>query len=364
MYHFNDYTMNSAQPPATTPGQRRLTRIGLALIGVLLANSPVWALDRVYPKQDVPASGKIVEITPVQVTIEVRGKNQVFKIEDVRKITFDGEPTELDRAREHVLNEQYEQALEELKKIDLGSITSPLIRQDVEFYRWYCEGKLGLTGSGDKAAAIKGLLAVASTNRNTHHLFELSELLGDLALAVGQPDKAVTYYGMLLKADSPVTKAVGLYKLAQVDLAMNKPQEARQRFEQLMAAPTTSAEMARVKLLAEVGLAVCENLEGNPESALQRLDAMVQKNDSTDLELFARISNAQGACYQSMGRTVDALLSYLKTDMLFFTDPDAHAEALYHLKKLWTEYGQPSRAADAAARLTQKYASSIWANRD
>ena len=169
---------------------------------------------------------------------------------------------------------------------------------------------------------------------------------------------------MLLKAESPVTKGRGLYKLAQVDLAMNKPDEARQRFEQLIAAPTTSAEMGRLKLLAEVGLAVCENLAGNPQSALQRLDAMVQKNDSTDLELFARISNAQGACYQSLGRTVDALLSYLKTDMLFFTDPDAHAEALYHLKKLWTEYGQPSRAADAAARLTQKYASSIWANRD
>lgn len=345
------------------------THIGMAALVILgLTWGPggdraAWALDRVYPRQDVPASGKIVELTPTSVTIEVRGKNQTYSLDDVRKITFDGEPDELDRAREHVLNEQYEQAIDELKKIDLAAIKAPLIRQDIEFYRWFAEGKLALAGNGDKAAAIKGLLDLAAANRNTHHLFPLSQMLGDLAMAVGQPERAASYYNMLLRAESPTTKARGVYLLARVDLAQDKPQEARQRFEQLIAAQTATPEMARIKKLAEVGIAVCDTLSGKPQEALQRLERMIQENDSSDQELFARISNAQGACYAAMGRTVDALLSYLKTDMLFFTDPEAHAEALYHLKRLWAEYGQPSRAAEAGARLTSRYASSVWASK-
>ena len=90
---------------------------------------------------------------------------------------------------------------------------------------------------------------------------------------------------------------------------------------------------------------------------------MVQKHDSTDQALFARINNARGACYQSLNKPEQALLSYLQTDLLFFTDPEAHAEALYFLNRLWPVAGNPARAADAQARLVNRYASSKWANK-
>lgn len=335
-----------------------------AMILLTVLCSQGLAQDRVYPQRDAMASGKIAEITPTSVKITVRSKDQTYDMADVRKISFDGEPNSLDRVRESTLLGQYEQALDEVKKISTDGIKNPLIKQDIDFYRYYCTGKLGLAGKADKTTAIKGLLAVASANPRTHHLYELSDLLGQLAMAVGQPDQALRYFNVLLSAGSPDIKASGVYRLGLVELAQGKAEEAKVRFQQLAGATSASPEMGRLKSLAEVGLAVSEQMLGNTEQALQKLDSMVQQYDSTDQELFARINNAKGASYAAMEQTNQALLSYLQTDLLFFTDAEAHAEALYHLTKLWPQAGQPARGADAKERLTTQYPSSPWANKE
>ncbi len=313
-----------------------------SLFIVLLATTALLSLaslgksqDRVYPKRDAVASGKFVEITPTTVKITVRNKDQTFDMADVRKLSFDDEPNTLDRVRESALQGQYEQALDEVKKISTDGVKNPLIKQDIEFYRYYCEGKLGLAGRGDKLTAIKGLVSLERENPKSHHLYERSDMLGQLAMAVNQPDQASHYFNMLLSAPSPDTKALGAYRLGSVELAQGKVDEAKVRFGQLAAATSSSPEMGRLKSLAEVGLATCEQKAGNNEQALQKLESLVQQYDSTDQELFARINNAKGACYAALGKTNQALLSYLQTDLLFFTDAEAHAEALYHLSKFW-----------------------------
>jgi tetratricopeptide (TPR) repeat protein len=319
--------------------------------------------DRIYPKTGAAATGKITKVTPAEVSIEVRGKEQKFATNDISKITFNDEPKGLERGREQVLLKQYDQALEELKKLTPAGIENPLIVQDIEFYRWYCEGKLGLAGSGDKQAAMKGLLALATRNSSTHHLYELSEMLGELSLAINQPEKAISFFNMLLRAPSAETKASGVYRLGTVELELNKIAEAKERFSQLGSAPSNTPEMIRIKILAEIGLAICENQEGKSQEALEKLNGMIQKYDSTDQALFARLNNAKGACYSKMNKPDRALLSYLQTDLLFFTDPETHAEALYNLKALWPTQGKPDRAADAQARLVSQYASSRWVSK-
>lgn len=336
----------------------------VALAIVCLFTGMLAAQDKVYPLQGGVASGKIIQITPTEVTIEVRGAEQKVPIAEVRKIVFDDEPSGLDRARDFFAQEQYTQALDELKKLDPTSFKNPLVAQDFEFYKFYSEGKLGLIGTGgSKENAAAGLVALATKNRNTHHLYELSALLGDLAIALGKPDGAVRYYGILLTAPNAETKANGVYRLAQLELGQGKFSEARTRFQQLTSLNSTSAAMTRVKSLAEVGLAVCDARDGKPQQALDQLKQMVSKYDSTDQELFARIYNAQGACYLSLKNTNLAVLAFLRTDLLFFTDPDAHAEALYNLTQLWPKAGEPTRATETRARLVGQYAGSVWANK-
>jgi tetratricopeptide (TPR) repeat protein len=262
-----------------------------------------------------------------------------------------------------VINGQFDQALDEISKIDVGSVTNPAIRQDIEFYRFYCQGKLALAGSADTNGAIRGLVAVEKMNPQTFHLVALSELLGELAMAVNQPEQATRYYNRLLAAPDADTKALGLYRLAQVDLARQRTAEAQKRFAQLASASSSSPAMVRLKSLAEVGLAVCDNQTGDSEGALRKLDGLIEKYDSTNQELFARIYNAKGACYLAQDKTVPALLNYLKTDLLYFTEAEAHAEALYYLKQLYPQVGENAKAADAGSRLLSKYASSTWANK-
>ena len=335
----------------------------ITAIAALLLSGTANAQDRVYPNNGVAASGKIVQLTPDSVKIEVRSKNQDYELHDVRKIQFSGEPKELDRARDAFAVEQFEQALDEIKKIDAGKIKNSLVRQDVEFYRYFCLGKLALSGQGDKASAIRGLVALQNLNSNSHHLYEISEMLGALAMAIGKPDQAARFYGKLTSAKHGDTKALGIYRLGEVELTQGNAADARKRFLQLVSISSNSAEMQKLKRLGQVGLASCEIVEGKHDAALQKLNTLVKNNDSTNQELFARIYNAMGAAYLAQGESVQALLSYLKTDYLYFKESEAHAEALYHLKKLFPQVGENGKAADAGARLNSKYGSSVWANK-
>ncbi len=72
----------------------------------------------------------------------------------------------------------------------------------------------------------------------------------------------------------------------------------------------------------------------------------------------------RGDCYTALKQDNLAVLAYLRTDLLFFSDADAHAEALYQLSKLWPKIGEPARAADARSRLVAQYSGSAWANKN
>ncbi len=82
---------------------------------------------------------------------------------------------------------------------------------------------------------------------------------------------------------------------------------------------------------------------------------LIAELNPTDVEMSARIYNAQGASYEASGDTEGAILSYLHTHLMFSTQPDAHAEALKKLIELWPKVGKPERAAAARQELQQRY---------
>lgn len=334
--------------------------IGLALA---CSTSVAYCDDRVFVKQGTTAQGNITELTPVKVTIDVRGKEQTYQLKEVRKITFDKEPVQLDRARELALDGKYQQALEELRGIQRGSIEGR-VQQDYDFYRWYCEANQSLAGSGDRVAAIRGLMTLDKENPNSHHRFEIKELLGRLALAAASFENAKAFFEVLEQSPDSFQKASGIYNIALVLFMQGKTAEAKAKAKGLLTAQATSPEMGRLKLFAAVLDARCENEAGNSQQALQELNSMAEREDNTDLPLFAKINNARGECYLKLNMPKQAANSYLQTDLLFFSDPETHAEALFQLKKLLVTVGEPTKAAQAGERLKKQYASSTWANKN
>jgi tetratricopeptide (TPR) repeat protein len=331
-------------------------------LAAIVLSATVLAQDRVFVKQGTPAQGTISELTPVKVTIDVRGKPQTYPLKEVRKITFDKEPIQLDRARDLAIDGKYQQAIEELRAVQRGSLEGR-VQQDYDFYLSYCEGAQSLAGSGDQLAAIRGLMTLDKANPNSHHRFEIKEMLGRLAMSMEKYDSAKSFFEALDQAPDTTQKALGIYYQGSVLFLQGKFAEAKTLLKKLVDAQASSPEMGRVKNLAAVLDARCDNEAGNSQQALETLNAMAEREDNTDMQLFAKINNARGDCYQKLNQPQRAAYSYLQTDLLFFTDPDAHAEALFHLKKVLVAIGEPAKAAQAGERLAKQYASSMWANK-
>ncbi len=320
------------------------------------------AQDRVFPVGDPAATGQIKEVTRDKVRITVRNKDQEYMLSEVLKITFGGEPRGLDRARDQVLQKQYDQAVEELKRIDTATLNSVPVQQDYEFYMLYSQGQLAISGNGDLRAAAAGLVAFVRKNAQTHHFYDASELIGQLAVALGQSPKP--FYDPLVAAPDALNKSRGGYRLGQYHLSKGEFDEGLTAFQVVMDLKDNQENVQQLKRLCEVGAARCQLAKGQAAEALASLDAMAEKSDSTNLELFAAISNARGACCVALGQPRRAVARYLQTDTLFFTDPDAHAESLYHLSKLWGEIGEATRAVEARTRLQKQYSNSPWATKE
>ena len=153
--------------------------------------------DQVVPLRGTPTNGAIVETSPTEVVVDVRVSKQRIPVNELRRIQFTDEPQELKRARDNILTGNLASGLSDLKKIDVAGIERPLIKQDVQFYMAYCQGRLALTGGGDKAAAVAAMLAFVRASPNSHHFLPAAELLGDLAVSLEKFDSAVRYYSAI-----------------------------------------------------------------------------------------------------------------------------------------------------------------------
>ena len=332
------------------------------LLAVLAAATAHAQDDQVYGKTGTPTRGTIEAVSPTEVKIQSRGAPLTFDVKDILKVTFDGEPAELRTARERALSGQYEDAIEELKKVNADDIQNSVIRQDVGYYKAYCSAKLALTAGGDKGEAIDLLKNFIGQNRSTFHFFEGVELLGDLNLAAAKYSDAAMFYGLLLSgAPWPDYKMKATVLQARAKSAEGKYPEALTLYETVLSSGLNTTEAVEQKMHATVGKAVCLSATGAAEEGIGMIEALIAKNDPTDMTLFGRAYNALGACYEKAGKTQDALLAYLHTDVLFFADGETHAEALYHLDKLWTAVNRSDRATRARSLLQARYAGSRWA---
>ncbi len=339
-----------------------MLRYVVVVLVALVTMTPCLAQerDRVYLLKGVTATGKIESISRNQVAIAVKGTTQKYATNEIAKIVFDDEPTSVESARNFINNRQFNQAESELNKV--GEQKDDRINKEVKYLKAYIAAKMALSGMGDARKAAGQLNAALAANPDSHHAYQGAELMGDLAMSLGLNDNAINYYNQIAQAPFPEMKALAAYKLGDVALTANKLPDARKQFELLMSVKATDAETIRLRSLAEVGLAVCEAKEGKSKEALAKLQELVKSNDSSDQTLFARISNAMGLCYEALGQNEQAALAYLRTDLLFSSSPDLHAEALYHLAQLLPKVNDQQEGIAAKNRLKAKYPASPWNN--
>lgn len=344
----------------------RCLALGVAFLFAAAPPSLGWAQsdDQIYTEGGAPTRGTITAMTPNEVTIETSAGQRRMAVNEIRKIHFAGEPGELRSARDALLRGQLEDALAELNQLNPADAPRSVIGQDIEFYRAYAMGKLALSGGGDKAAAATAMLNFARGNSGSYHFYASAELLGELALALNNYEAAVKYYGALANAPWPEYKMRSAVLVAGAQRAQGDFAAALQKYNEVLTSPLDTAEASRQKLLAEVGKAVCLAKTGKPEEGIQLVEEVIANNDPQQSPvLFGRAYNALGTCYRSLNKTKDALLAYLHVDLMFYSEPETHAEALYNLSELWTEVNRSDRAVQARGLLKERYAGSSWAKK-
>ena len=336
-----------------------LTILLLSFTNAFLA-CPVWSQDKVFPLSGIGVTGKIIERTKDKVVIEVRGANQSFDTHQIARVIFDGEPPQLTRAKDNIVLGQLDDAIAEFQKIPVAGFKSEDIKQDHQFYKGYLLALNALRGKGDAAAASKLLFDWAKLNKTSHLYYRALESLGELAMATGTPDKAVSFFGQLAASSFPELKVKGSYLTGKALLANKQIPEARSKFDTVDKAQLSDKESLKFKKLAGLSLARCDASDGKSPQAVAALEKMVDEGDSTDAELYSELFNALGGIFRAAGNNEEAILAFLKTDLLYASEPDAHAEALYNLSQLWTLIGENQRATETKSRLSKLYQTSPW----
>lgn len=138
---------------------------------------------------------------------------------------------------------------------------------------------------------------------------------------------------------------------------------AQKSYEAVIASKTDTKPARRQKLFARVGRGRCLAETESPESGLKLIEDVIIENDPTDRELFGRAYNSQGYCYLKAGQNKAALMAFLHVDVLFYSEPEIHAEALHHLTKLWAVTKKNDRSVAARKLLDQRYGGSVWAQK-
>lgn len=325
-----------------------------SLLG-LLGSSAQAQNDRVFPINGNAISGQLGTVTKNGITLQAGGAAQAIPAHTILKIMFSGDPPELTRGREFALDNQFDKALEELKKTDLGKIRREVITADVLYYRLLSEAKLSLVGQGNRAQASANLVNFVQKHSDSWHYYDAARLLGDLAVADGKLDMAKNSYGALRNAAAPELKIESVYLTSRVLLLEGNAAEAQAGFQKVVEARIDTPAAGRLQLMAKAGLVAALGMQGQTEPAITASDALIAELSPTDTELAARIYNARGLAYDKADQSEAAIRAYLHTHLMFSGTPDAHVESLQALVQLWPKVGKTDRANQMRQILQQTY---------
>ncbi len=341
---------------------------GSLVFASLLVPGLLWAQaagDTVHLRSGTPIRGTVTAVTPDEITVESPAGARQVAVADLKYIVFQDEPSELGAGRRDLMEHNYNQAFETLKKAATDASTREFIVQDVVFFRALAAARLAMGEGGDKAAAEKMMLDFVQRFKggSSYHFYESADVLGDLAMSKGDYAAASKFYGAVINkaAKWPEFQMRATLKDGRALVAQKNYDEANKRFTAVVNAGLSGGDAESLKTMAEVGKATCDAETGKAAAAIKTLETIIEKNDPKDAELFALAYVALGKAFDKENKPKDAIMALLAVDLLYFRESEAHAEALSSLSKLWDKVGRADRALQARNTLKERYAGSVWA---
>jgi tetratricopeptide (TPR) repeat protein len=327
--------------------------------------SAAWAAPDQVRKNDgtPPVTGKITEISPLKIVVESPRGTAEIPVNQVAQVILDGEPGALKTAKTAILAGRYEDGLATMEKVDLAEDARKEVVQEAHYYKALATAKLALVGEGTIADAGRLMIGFFNENPKSYHYFEGAEVIGDLLVANRNYGPAATYYTKLAEAPWPEYKMRANVAIGKALLAENKPAEAQKAFEAALAITGEGEAAERLRATANLGKFRCTAESSKPEEVIKIAEDVIAKTDPEQTAVMAGAYNILGAALKKAGRTKEALMAFLHVDVLYYSDADAHAEALANLAELWNTLQQTERAVRARRTLDERYPTSPFARR-
>ncbi|HVX10753.1 MAG TPA: tetratricopeptide repeat protein [Pirellulales bacterium] len=341
----------------------KTTRVA-ALAACVLA-VPAWsraADDTIKKTGETPIKCSISSISKDEVKYEKGGKEETVPTFEIESIRLADEPAQLNLIRNQANNGAYENALKALDRLDVDSIEKAEVKGEVQYLRAYCTARLALGGSGDVGAAGRQVKEFIDANSNSYHYYPANELAGDLLVALGRYDAATNFYKALSTAPAAAWKIKAGIDTGRAKLAEKKYEPALKEFETALGLTDQDKSPESQKLAAMLGKAACLAQTGKPDEGIKLAETVISKLPAEEVDLHAWAYVVLGNCYRQLpNHTKQALLAFLHVDVLYFSNPQWHAEALWNLASLWQELKKIDRATQASAMLKERYPNSTWA---
>ena len=340
----------------------------LVAIFVSITSGQTNAQDVVYRsrpgKSPARVRGKIEQISPQEVSVATDGGDKKISADQIVRVVFEDQPTPLTRSRERFEDGRFADCLEELNKLK-DKPSGQKWQPEADYLRAAVSAELALSG-GDVTAQNAGTQVnnFLKAHPESYLKFPAMERLGKLLFAFGRMKNASDSFAQLTQSGWPIYQQIGPYWQGMAEREQGNLDKAIGLFEQTALANSDSEDAETWKLMAACQVARCQGESGSADTAIASLEKIVKEQDSDNARLFATAFNSLGSIYLKQNRLKEALQEFLKTELIYPTATNEHAEALYHLTKIWAQLNENDRAIRTRETLKNLHRNSWWETRD
>lgn len=338
--------------------------IPLIALAIAFGATNLWAVDTIYKTDGKRVDGTITTFTKTEIDVQQGQRTPKVPVNEVDRISWNGEPTELKNARASELAGNLERAAELYDAVKKGpNNLSATAKTDLDYLIARTKARAALRDESKADAAIAALEAFKAANANNFRYYELHEYLGKVHAAKG--DAAASKAAFDEMGNSPFNDMKMAARIFAADAMLESGDipGALTQYAAVAGMNATSPQEISRRNQARLGQALCLIKQNQAEKAIELCDQVIKETTPEQRQVQATAFLRKGDALQATGKNQQAVMDYLKVDLLFEDQPDKHAEALFHLSNLWAAVGKADRASDAKARLQSQYSGSEWADK-
>ncbi len=294
--------------------------------------------------------GTVVSEGPTKVEVKLGNTVTPIPTNEVASIVYDGHPASLDQAQAKEAANALAEAAELYKKAAAEASAKPFVAQDALFGQARALTELALTDASKAAEAIATLDAFARAHKTGRHVGPALEALAKLQIA----RENFTGLESTLASLSQLPKGDDRAAILRIKVLTRKGQldQAVAELDKVIASAPEGSTKRRDAQLSKAENLVAQKKFPEAEATAR---AVIKGATAEDAATQAAAHNALGDCLRAAGRTKEALLAYLHTDLLFSREKDEHAKALAQIAQIWRELNRADRADEVLERLKQEY---------